>query len=56
MAKISKQSAQNAKDKARQEKQEIMRKAGKNFTAKQKEQMAALNDVIRAADKIIDKE
>ncbi len=56
MAKISKESAQNAKDKARAEKQGIMRDANKNLTRKQSERMSQLNDIIKAADTIINEE
>lgn len=56
MAKISKESAQNAKDKARAEKQDIMRKANKAFTTQQKARMADLNAIIDAANTIINEE
>lgn len=56
MTKISKESAQNAKDKARAEKQAIMRDAGKRLTTTQRMRMATLNEVITAADKIINDE
>lgn len=56
MGKISKQSAQHAKDKARGEKQAIMRDAGKTYTPKQSARMRELNAIIDAADTIINEE
>lgn len=55
MAEISKRSAQNAKDRARKEKQEIMRDAGKRFTAQQSKRLKELNGVIKAADQVINR-
>lgn len=56
MAKISKESAQNAKDKARADKQRIMGQARKNLTTQDKMKIASLNEVIKAADSIINEE
>jgi hypothetical protein len=56
MGKISKKTAQEAKDKARQEKQGIMRRAGKRLTAQEKGRMGELNKIIKAADEIINEE
>jgi hypothetical protein len=56
MAKISKESAQRAKDKAREEKQGIMRDAGKRLTTAQRARMNDLNKVIDAANEIINEE
>lgn len=56
MAKISKESAQKAKDKAREEKQGIMRSAGKRLTSEEKGRMGELNQIIKAADEIINEE
>lgn len=56
MAKISKESAQNAKDKARADKQRIMGQARKNLTTQDKMRIASLNEVIKAADSIINEE
>lgn len=52
--KFSKESAQNAKDAARQEKQKIMREAGKRLTSAEKARMDHLNKAIKEADKYID--
>lgn len=52
--KISKAEAQRAKDKARQEKQAIMRHGNKSLSTKDKARIASLNAVIEAADKIIE--
>ena len=54
--KISKESAQHAKDKARADKQRIMGQARKNLSTADKMKIASLNDVIKAADTIINKE
>lgn len=56
MGKISKESAQRAKDKAREEKQGIMRDAGKRLTTAQRARMNDLNKVIDAANEIINEE
>lgn len=52
--KLSKNEAQRAKDSARREKQQIMSEAGRKFTTAQKARIASLNEVIKAADTIID--
>lgn len=52
--KISKREAQTAKDSARREKQQIMANANKHLSTKEKARIASLNQVIKAADKIID--
>ena len=54
--KISKESAQRAKDSARKDKQAILGQSRKNLTAKDKRDIAALNAVIEAADSIINEE
>lgn len=56
MAKISKESAQNAKDKARKDKQAILGQSKKNLSTQDKRDIAALNAVIEAADSIINDE
>lgn len=54
--KISKSTAQQAKDKARADKQRIMGQARKNPTTQDKMKIASLNEVIKAADSIINEE
>lgn len=54
--KISKESAQRAKDNARKDKQAILGQARKNLSTQDKRDIAALNAVIEAADTIINKE
>lgn len=54
--KISKTTAQQAKDKARADKQRIMGQARKNLTTQDKMKIASLNEVIKAADSIINEE
>lgn len=56
MAKISKESAQNAKDQARREKQRVLGQAKKNLSAKDKQDIASYNAIIEAADTIINEE
>jgi hypothetical protein len=52
--KISKANAQKAKDTARREKQTLMSTANKTLTSAQKRRMKELNEIIAAADKIIE--
>ena len=54
--KISKATAQEAKDKARKDNQAILGQSRKNPTTKDKRDIAALNAVIQAADSIINEE
>ncbi len=54
--KISKETAQRAKDTARKEKQAIMGQARKNLTTQDKMRIASLNEVIESADSIINEE
>lgn len=54
--KINKTTAQQAKDKARADKQRIMGQARKNLTTQDKMKIASLNEVIKAADSIINEE
>lgn len=54
--KISKATAQRAKDKARKDKQAILGQARKNLSTRDKRDIAALNAVIQAADSIINEE
>lgn len=56
MAKISKESAQRAKDEARAEKQRILGSPRKNLTSQQNERLKELSVIIDAADAIINKE
>jgi hypothetical protein len=56
MAKISKESAQNAKDQARREKQRVLGQAKKNLSTKDKQDIASYNAIIEAADTIINEE
>jgi len=56
MAKISKETAQGAKDKARKDKQAILGQAKKNLSTQDKRNIAALNAVIEAANTIINDE
>lgn len=56
MAKISKESAQRAKDTARAEKQRILGQSRKNLTTQNKKDIAAYNAIIEAANTIINEE
>jgi hypothetical protein len=56
MPKISKESAQAAKDKARAMKQQVMRDAGKRLTMAERARISDLNKVIDAANEIINEE
>ena len=54
--KITKTTAQQAKDKERADKQRIMGQARKNLTTQDKMRIASLNEVIKAADSINEEE
>jgi len=56
MGKISKKTAQEAKDKALRERQRIRSMGGKNMTSAQKKGIADQTKIIEAADKIINEE
>jgi hypothetical protein len=56
MGKISKKTAQEAKDKALRERQRLRSMGGKNMTASQKKGIADQTKIIEAADKIINEE
>ena len=52
--KISKSEAMKAKADARREKQALLGQAKKNLSSKDKQRIAALNAVIKAADDVIE--
>ena len=54
--KISKDSAQRAKDKARADKQRVLGHPKKNLSTKDKMDIATYNAIIEAADTIINEE